>query len=195
MPGAVLRLLYDRVVNDFQERNQISVDWNIYNEGQGVVVRNAFKDHPGVGLGDPTVGTFGSNAYYKWVGTNFIKISEGEGLDLDLNIVEYDAAPAIIVLPFDYKREQVFKPNGVTINEAKEWQFENAMNAVRFGLFFEIGGTGDYAQQFPANTKMNSIRFDQVTKIWTPPEAGEYKCRALFDTVNWWLHIEGPIVP
>lgn len=194
MPGAVLRLLYDQVVNTFPERAQFAATWNLTNAGQGVIVRNAYKDHPGVGLGDPTVGTFGSNAYYKWIGNQFIKISEGEAQDLEVNIVEYDSAPGIIVLPFANTRERVFKPNAI-IAAAKEWQLQEAAAAHRFTLFFEIGGTGDYLQKFPANFKMNSVRWNPATQEWQPPEAGEYKAVVAFDTVDWWMMIEGPIVP
>ena len=78
MPGGILRLLTDQVVDDIPTRNKISIDWNIFNAGQGVVVENASKDFPAIGLGDPTVETSGSNAYYKWDGTKFVKISEGD---------------------------------------------------------------------------------------------------------------------
>jgi hypothetical protein len=78
MPGGILRLLTDQVVADIPTRNKISIDWNIFNAGQGVVVENASRDFPSIGLGDPTVGTPGSNAYYKWDGTKFVKISEGD---------------------------------------------------------------------------------------------------------------------
>lgn len=74
MPGGILRLLIDQVVADIPERNKISSDWNVFNAGQGVIVENAFKDFPDVGLGDPTVEDAGSSEYYKWDGTIFKKV-------------------------------------------------------------------------------------------------------------------------
>jgi hypothetical protein len=74
MPGGILRLLIDQVVADIPERNKISSDWNIFNAGQGVIVENAFKDFPDVGLGDPTVEDAGSSQYYKWDGITFKKV-------------------------------------------------------------------------------------------------------------------------
>ncbi len=74
MPGGILRLLTDQVVNDIPTRNKISTDWNIFNAGQGVIVENAYKDFPSAGLGDATVLTPDSSEYYKWDGTAFKKI-------------------------------------------------------------------------------------------------------------------------
>lgn len=74
MPGGILRLLTDRVVANIPERNLISSDWNVFNAGQGVIVENAFKDFPDVGLGDPTVEDAASAQYYKWDGFTFKKI-------------------------------------------------------------------------------------------------------------------------
>ena len=74
MPGGILRLLTDQVVNDIPTRNKISTDWNIFNAGQGVIVENAYKDFPSAGLCDPTVLTPDSSEYYKWDGTAFKKI-------------------------------------------------------------------------------------------------------------------------
>lgn len=80
MAGGVIRSYKDRVVEDILQRDFISRYWNLSNAGQGVIVKNAFKDFPAIGQGDPTVET-PSNAYYKWDGSAFLKISEGEGLD------------------------------------------------------------------------------------------------------------------
>ncbi|HEY8936701.1 MAG TPA: hypothetical protein VIM65_15840 [Cyclobacteriaceae bacterium] len=82
MPGVVFRNYKDRVVESISECNAITELWNITNAGQGVIVKNAYKDFPSVGLGDATVTTPGSSAYYKWLGDSFIKISESESLDV-----------------------------------------------------------------------------------------------------------------
>jgi hypothetical protein len=96
MPGVVIRNTKDRVVNTFAERNTISSLWGIYNAGIGVLVLNAHKDHPAPGLGDPSVDTPGSSAYYKWTGYAFEKVSEGESLD---QIFKYTgASPSTIAL-------------------------------------------------------------------------------------------------
>lgn len=67
-------MLIDQVVADIPERNLISSDWNVFNAGQGVIVENAFKDFPDVGLGDPTVEDAATSQYYKWDGFTFKKI-------------------------------------------------------------------------------------------------------------------------
>lgn len=96
MPGVVIERLTDRVVDTFAERNVLALSWTVNNTGQGVIVRNAYKDHPAVGAGDPTVETPGTSAYYKWLGTEFKKISEEESLDV--TTVYNGASPATIAL-------------------------------------------------------------------------------------------------
>lgn len=96
MPGVVIERLTDRVVDTFAERNVLALSWTVNNTGQGVIVRNAYKDYPIIGAGDPTVETPGTGAYYKWLGTEFKKISEEESLDV--TTVYSGASPATIAL-------------------------------------------------------------------------------------------------
>ncbi len=100
MPGGVVKANKDRVVASIPDRDKLSASWTASNTGQGVIVQNAFKDFPGTNEGDATVET-NSFAYYKWTGNSFIKISEGEGLDINFNAV-YDSVvpdiPSLITL-------------------------------------------------------------------------------------------------
>jgi len=80
MPGGVIKANKERIVASIAERDKLARSWGKAQAGIGVVVTNAFKDYPSNGAGDATV-LSNSNAYYKWTGSAFSKISEGESLD------------------------------------------------------------------------------------------------------------------
>lgn len=82
MPGGVIKSNKDKVVASINDRNRLARFWGKAQAGTGVLVTNAFVDYPSDGQGDPTVLT-NSNAFYKWSGTAFVKISEDEGLDFN----------------------------------------------------------------------------------------------------------------
>ncbi len=94
MPGGIVKNPKDRVVQSIPERDDIAEGWSVWNNGQGVVVLDASKDYPAPGQGDPTVETPGSVAYYKWVDDHFVKIAEGESLDLMFSYI--GASPSTI---------------------------------------------------------------------------------------------------
>jgi hypothetical protein len=84
MPGGIVKSYKDRVVDSIPERDRVAARWNKSNWGQGIIVLNAFANYPEVGEGDPTVISPTSQAYYKFTKDGFIKIAEGESLDLPI---------------------------------------------------------------------------------------------------------------
>jgi hypothetical protein len=84
MPGGIVKSYKDRVVDSIPERDRLAARWNKSNWGQGIIVLNAFSDYPEIGKGDPTVLSPTSQAYYKYTKNGFIKIAEGESLDLPI---------------------------------------------------------------------------------------------------------------
>jgi len=70
----------DVVVATIPERNRKTAGWGISKKGIGVLVQNAYFNYPTPGAGDPTVTVNGAFAYYKWDGTQFLKIGDGAPL-------------------------------------------------------------------------------------------------------------------
>ncbi|MEK9157693.1 MAG: hypothetical protein AAB638_00735 [Patescibacteria group bacterium] len=177
-------------MEDYPTRNTIAADWNNTNKGQGVLVIDASKDFPGVGLGDPTVETPGSNAYYKWIGASFVKISDAEGLDAEVSLVQYNAAANPIVLDMANSKQRVFKPSAAIA--AKTWQVTNDATSLKIDIFFTT--TGAHSQTWPANFKMTDPQWDNVTKVWTCFEAGTYKAECTKDGADWYMEIKSIFV-
>lgn len=125
MPGGIIRLKHDLVVDDIPERAEKTENWNASNKGQGVLVINAYKDYPDVGEGDATVGTAGSYGYYKWTGSAFVKISEGESIDVITIILkgEWDASGNLF--------PEV--PAVVAVNQGFQWRISEGGDGVLGG--------------------------------------------------------------
>lgn len=85
--------------------------------------------------------------------------------------------------------KQVIIIGSAPIGSPKTWQLVGSDSTLMIIILFNL--TGLYAQTFPSNFIMNDVRWNTITKVWTPQDAGNYKAVGIYDGVNWWIDITG----
>lgn len=103
-----------------------------------------------------------------------------------------DVTGAPITLNLNNYQYAIFT-GSASISGAKTWAFSNALNGKTLKILFTL--TGNFAQTFPSNVKMQNFvgDWDGSTHIWTPVGgAGDYMADLTYNGTNWLMNIYGP---
>jgi hypothetical protein len=92
-----------------------------------------------------------------------------------------------IVMNMENLKQKMFL-GSAAIAGIKTWTITNAVNALKFTVFFTLTGTP--VQTLPANFKGNDGGL--VGGVWTPAAAGDYVMTGEFNGTNWHIRIDGP---
>lgn len=103
-----------------------------------------------------------------------------------IDLLKVSSVSATITLDVAQKKARVFSVDPA-IAAPKTWALANDFVALSIKFIFSVSGA--YAQTFPANFKMNDVRWDKIAKTWTPEDFGTYQGEATFDGANWELVI------
>ncbi len=115
MAGGVFRNSKDKVLDSIPLRDKLTRNWNKAQAGFGILVINAGKDYPTTGAGDPNVET--GEAFYKWDGTMFVRVSEGADRDVSPAIIYTGASPTTVDFGYLLSGSNIF---GMSLQEILE---------------------------------------------------------------------------
>lgn len=115
MAGGVFRNSKDKILDSIPMRDNYARNWGKAQAGFGILVSNAGKDYPTTGLGDPNI--IAGEAYYKWDGEAFFRISEGEDVDANPTVIYLGASPTTLDFGYLQAGSNIF---GMSLQEILE---------------------------------------------------------------------------
>lgn len=99
-----------------------------------------------------------------------------------IDLLKVSSASSVITLNLAQKKARVFSIEPAIL-EAKTWALSNDFVALSFKIIFALSDI--FIQTFPANFKMDDVRWNSGAKTWTPEDAGTYTVEGVFDGTNW----------